>query len=204
MSSLGDMGAVEREFIAEQKLDLAYANALDGIETFPRQWQSTDKGSASGRLVLAFFTPTVTRTCTQLLVSTGATAAGATPTLARMAVYTIAANGDGTIVAAIANDTTLFAAANAEYARSFAADGGLGLTNTSYTYVPGRRYAHGVLVVTGAAMPNFTAAGPRGNTNTGARAPRVNGYLSGLADLPATFLAANVTVDSQTVWSAAI
>jgi hypothetical protein len=134
---------------------------------------------ASGSVRLTYFTATASGTLSSLRMVTGGTAAGATPTLCRMAIYSVAANGNLTLLAATANDPTLFAAANTAYARA---------TTAPFAVVAGQRYAIGVLVVTAAALPTFL-----GNALPGTYAatllgldPRITGAYSGQTDLPAT------------------
>ena len=141
----------------------------------------------SGSLVLTYFTSLRTETITRLGLTTNATAAGATPTLARMGVYAMAASGDLTLVAATANDTTLFPVAFTRYERMLT--GGWGK-------VAGQRYAVGVLVVSVAALPSFF--GMTGGTASAfdviyGRDPRLSGIVAGLADLPATQANAGIT-----------
>lgn len=77
---------------------------------------------------------------------TGTTAAGATPTLCKMCVFAVNTDESLTLLGAIANDTALFDTANVDWKRSLL---------TAVPLIAGRRYAAGVLVVTGATMPSF-------------------------------------------------
>lgn len=133
-------------------------------------------------LLLNYFTARKMITSTQVRVATGTTAAGATPTLCRLGLYTLTtpagAGLTGTLVASTVNDTTLFAAASTAYTRSWAA---------SIAMQPGQRYALGILVVTGAAAPTF-AGQLYTNTAEANLAPRLCAQLAAQADLPATFL----------------
>lgn len=161
---------------------------------YPEEWneltvgqgtaERTDTSSAgqstgTGNLRLAYFTARKSDLVTQVRAISSGTAAGATPTLVRFGLYSIAANGDGTLVAATVNDTTIFAAASTAYTRNLSA---------SYQMVLGQRYAAGILVVTGATAPTILG-GNIGDSNEFAMAPRINGVIVGQADLPASFLA---------------
>lgn len=137
----------------------------------------------SGSVRLTYFTATQTGTYTRLRSLTATTAAGATPTLARMGVYTVAANGNLTLLAATANDTTLWATANTAYERT---------TTASYTLTAGQRYAFAHLVVTAAAVPSLvgkSSVGAGAANAELARAPRKTGST------PATDLSASFTFD---------
>jgi hypothetical protein len=141
---------------------------------------------AAGTLALSFFTADKTETITRVTAYTGTVAAGATPTLCRYGIYEIDANGNGTLVASTANDTTLFAAANTAYPK---------LLTAAFQKVAGKRYATGLLVATAATMPTFH--GPSSPTTAvmstvALLAPMTIARLVSLADLPASFTAASL------------
>src|SRR4051794_12969175 len=98
----------------------------------------------------------------------------------------VAANGDLTLVASTANDTTLFAATNTAYTRTLKDP--TGVTTQAFSKVVGNTYAIGVLVVTAATSPTLcglvlpTAFG----SQTWSPAPSMAYSLSGQADLPAS------------------
>lgn len=179
-----------------------YGSEIVGVETMSRGEISvpTASSASSGGLLLAYFTPRLTATCSTMLMYSGSTAAGATPTLVRGGFYTVAANGDLTLVCAIASDTTIFAAANTEYSRAFSTGGGL---PASYTFQSGLRYAHARIIVSAAAIPTSI-----GQTNAlsalCARAPRITGFLAGQSDLPTSITAGSVTNASSRAYAAAI
>jgi len=142
---------------------------------------------ASGTVRLMYYQAPRAETITQLATVTGGTAAGATPTLCRMGVYAVAANGDLTLAGAVANDTALFAAGSTRYLRS--------LTG-SYVQAAGSWYAFAIVVVTGAALPTFSGVGLNAATGHASVAPRITGQLAGQTDLPASILAANVAASN--------
>lgn len=119
-----------------------------GEETLRRtSVNSTVVGGASGQLRPVFFDCRKTEVTTQVRVYTGGTAAAATPTLCRIGLWT--ADEDGALldlVAATANDTSMFSATATAYTRNWA---------TSYQKVAGQRYAVGVLQVSGATVATF-------------------------------------------------
>lgn len=139
--------------------------------------------TGTGELRLSYFTARKSEPTTQARMVSGSTAAGATPTLVRWGLFLIAANGDGTLVAATANDTALFAIANTPYTRAWLA---------SYNKVYGQRYAWGTLVVTGATAPTLCGQSFAEGTETTTVLPRITGRISGLSDLPASFVNASV------------
>lgn len=147
----------------------------------------------SQRLHLTYFTAKRTETSSALEIATGGTAAAATPTLIRLGVYSIAANGDGTLVASTPNDTTLLAATFTAYSKAFS----VALSKTL-----GQRYALGLLVVTAAAAPTLMAVAQPATTlmsNVLALAPRLVGTLAAQADLPSTFTNASLGVDRNRI-----
>jgi parallel beta helix pectate lyase-like protein len=165
-----------------------------GEETIPRLLvpfgnSSFYVGMASGDVRGAQFTARKTETITQVRVITGGTAAAATPTLCKVGVYSVAANGDHTLVASTASDTTLFAAANTAYTRSFTA----GFTKTA-----GQRYAVVVLVVTSGTMPTFV--GITGGTEIGA-APSLASRITGQTDLPSSIAAGSLVANSTPLYA---
>lgn len=166
-----------------------------GAETLPRDLISSAGASTStGNLRLTYFTARKTGSSTQVRLLSGGTAAGATPTLARIGLYEIDATGGGALVASTANDTALFAAASLAYTRSW---------STPYTLVAGRRYALGVLVVTAAAAPTLSGIAA-GLGSELAIAPRLTGSLGSQTDLPGSFTAGSVATSGSRVYAALI
>jgi hypothetical protein len=159
-------------------------NALTvGESTLPRQQAASSQSLTAGSVRLAYFTAAKTEQVAQLRASTGTTAAAATPTLVKMGVYSVAADGTLTLLGSTANDVTLFSVANTVYTRSLAAP---------FTKVAGMRYAFALLVVTGAATP--TIYGTIATTTTEAAvAPRLTGGLGSQTDLPASIAAGSIT-----------
>jgi hypothetical protein len=156
-----------------------------GEEVFERDFVNSNAiAMTSQSLRLSYFTARKSETTTQARVITGSTAAGATPTLCRLGLYSIDANGDGTLVASTPNDTALFAAANTAYTKAWSA---------SYAKVAGQRYALGILVVTAAAVPTLVGVVPQFGSGIELNvSPRTVAFMAGQADLPATFLESGV------------
>lgn len=170
------------------------ANLLTvGEENMLREFINTATVSqTSGVMRLTYFTARKTETTTQVRVLSGGTAAGATPTLCRIGLYSIDAAGAGTLVAATASDTTLFAGANLAYTRAWAAP---------YNKVAGQRYAIGTLVVTAATAP--TLCGHSVSNSAEAQvAPAIAAALTAQADLPASYAAGSLTSSSLRPYAA--
>lgn len=147
---------------------------------------SNQAGGTSGTFQLAYFTASRSETINTVTVWTGTTLAAATPTLIRFGIYSIAANGAGTLVASTANDTTLLAAAHSEYSKALSAP---------FAKTVGLRYAAAVLVVSGAAVPTYMGQLYSGTTTSYAflaRSPRKTGRILSQTDLPASFADASV------------
>lgn len=148
----------------------------------------------SGTLVGPIIRADKTENIGTITAYTGSTAAGATPTTCAYGIFSIdPTTQNATLVAQSTNDTTLFAAANTLYAKA--------LTG-SFTKVAGTYYWIALLVVSGAAMPNFLGwQGP-----TGAQAstilnawPAHNYALSGQSSIPSSVLGTSLTASATSV-----
>lgn len=131
---------------------------------------------ASQRLNLSFFRARVGGTYTTFNVYSGSTAAGATPTLLRFGVFSVASDDAITLIGSTANDTTMLAATTTKYTKALSA---------SVSLTAGSRYAFGVLVVTGAALPALYGASTM-VAALQAEAPRLCARVESQADLPAS------------------
>lgn len=147
-----------------------------------RSFVDTVSSAASGRLDLAYFTAYRSEQITKIRTYTGASAAGATPTLCRVGLYTVAANGDVTLVASAPNDTGLWSASNAAFESTLSAP---------YNLVKGTRYAVGRIIVSAAALPSWPIQSLYGAM--AAQAPRLSGFLDGQTDLPLSATSASLS-----------
>ncbi len=165
-----------------------------GEETIHRRWVTNNSSAplTSGTLRLTYFTARKTETTTQVRVAGGNAAAAATPTLIRFGLWLIAADGGATLVASIANDLTIFAAANTAYTRSW---------TTPYAKVAGQRYAFGALCVSGATVPQI-CSNSMNAVNEPSAAPRLSGAITSQTDLPATFADASVAATGTSPYAA--
>lgn len=146
--------------------------------TFRHEGMSSAISPGSTNVLITFFTPSVSITISQILMSSGAVASSGL-TLARMGLYT-ATESAVTLVARTASDTTLFAATNTAYTRSFATAGGFPAT---YNLVAGTRYAVGVIQIgttPGQLVGKFSQTGVTTLT------PRVTTAIFGQSDLAST------------------
>lgn len=170
-------------------------NSLTGLEVFPR-WQApiaTNNATTSGRLYLSYCTAYQSRTLTTGRVISGNTAAAATPTLVRLGIYTVASNGDLTLVASTPNDTALLSVTFTMYGKAY---------STPYVTITGQRYAFGLLVVSGATMPTIMGPGTVDSSITAA-APRLSAHVPGQTDLPASVAVGSLVNDSRFYWMGA-
>lgn len=167
----------------------AYVPSLitSGEENMSREVARDSATMTSGVLRIAYWTARKTESITKVRIYSGATAAGATPTLIRVGIYSVAGNGDLTLIGSTANDTTLLAAQNTSYEKALQA---------TFSKVKGTRYAIGVLVVTGATAPTIAANQPTVAAMCSV-APRICGALTAQTDLPAgPFSDASLTVSN--------
>lgn len=164
------------------QLNRRAANAPSGIETtIDRTDITSTPALATGLATYTYFTSTVAGTFTKLRSVTGGTAAAATPSLNKMALYSVAANGDMTRKAITAHAATTWDTINTRYDIA---------TVASYTVAVGERLAFAILCVTAGAAPTLLGRTLSG-TAVGAEAavqPRISAQLAGQSDLGATVL----------------
>lgn len=166
--------------LPELKTATADSNSITAGESTlnRREVVTAGVGTATQQVRLTFFTAVKTETISNVVSITAGQAAAATPTLARIGVYVEETNGDLTLVAATANDTSLWSATNTVYTQALIAP---------FTKERGRRYAVGILIVTGVTTPILY-----GNSVLLAAiafvAPKLSALITGQADLPASIL----------------
>lgn len=151
-----------------------------------REITSTGATQTAGFLRLTYFTAEKTETINSVRTLSGSTAAvGAT--LCRVGVYSVAANGDLTLVASTANDTALWSATSTPYGKNFTAP---------FTKRKKQRYAVGTLVVGATTAPNLMGQSQLLAAEA-AQPPRLCGSVSGQTDLPSSI--ANTSVSDTTI-----
>jgi hypothetical protein len=181
-----------REIPVGDVLSTPSFDALDqGEEIFPREnLTAVNQPTSNTALRLVYFTAKRTETTTQVRVISGQTAAAATPTLCRIGLYLIDLNTqNGDLVAATANDTSLFATASTAYTRSW---------SSPYGKIAGQRYAMGVLVMTSVAAPSLSGMTLVANTGILTEQSKKYRRLGAITvnDLPSTFLESNVLLST--------
>jgi hypothetical protein len=183
-------------------LDNQLTNFLDsehqptgGIDNIGRNGVSfTSSNSVLGAIFLTYFTPLKNITVSEITMRT-VSPAGSGITLARMGLYTIATNGDSTLVARTANDTTLFTSTNTTYTRSFDTTGGYPAT---YSLVAGTRYASAV-IITGTSTAGLISASSIGAVS--GLSPRVGGARASQTDLTTTNTADDIINSAALMWA---
>jgi len=154
-----------------------------GESTMPDRRSATAAVTmSSGVLRLSYFTARKTESINNIQITSHSTAAGATPTVCRVGIYSIDSTGAGTLVASIANDTTIFQNITTRYSRA--------LTST-FNKIAGQRYAVGVLVVTAATAPTVLGFNPSSASSVFYDAPQLCGSFAAQTDLPGSFTQAN-------------
>lgn len=172
---------------AIQNYDLSpWAGGLlaSGEESLPRWLSASTAAFISGQVRLTYFTARKTETVNNVRSWSNGTAAIGT-TLARQGFYSVAANGDLTLVGACANDTNLWSVTNTAYQSALTAP---------FSKVQGQRYAAAGVWVGGTGPSLFGLVVLQSAED--AFAPRISGQMTGQADFPATILAANVLATS--------
>lgn len=160
------------------RLNRVRNNTDTTLHTVGRESAASSSALTAGTVYLSMFTPLVDVTTTKIAACAG-TVAWTGNTLIRLGLYRINDDGTATLVAATANDLTLFATVNIVFSAALDTAGGL---PARYRLLAGQRYAVGVLGVGGTvgalrgALPHLTIA---------TRKPILAGTAgTGQADLP--------------------
>lgn len=146
---------------------------------------------STGNIRMTHFTATKTETISQVQLSSGNTAAAATPTKIQLCVYSVADNGDMTLLASTPNDTTLFAAANTIYTKSFSAP---------FQKNKGQRYAFGVFIETAVATPTFMGAISFSQVTP--IEPKLASFIGSQSAIPSSISNGSLLVSSQITYAA--
>lgn len=154
-----------------------------GEEVVYRDNVSSEVDLADGDFYLSFFTARKTETITSLFTVSGNAATGTT--LARIGIYSINGAGNGTLVASTANDLALWSGFFTPYTPALSAP---------WSKVSGNRYAVGI-IWTGVTPPAVECCPIR--YGSAGFAPRIQGQLSGLTDLPANFTDASLSTSHK-------
>jgi hypothetical protein len=144
----------------------------------------SDIPGVSGRMTVVYVTAPSTVTITKLGVTSSSVAA-ATPTVARIALFTVVSNGNLTKVAQTANDTTIGATQYTESIKNLSTTGGF---PASYTLREGQRYAFGWLSVA-ATPPSLHGA----NADFSYLDPQICRTISGQTDIAVSYTDASLS-----------
>jgi hypothetical protein len=161
-----------------------FALLTGGGETvLPRHAESVATVSLpTGQMRLGYFTARRSEAITQLRAYSGSTAATSV-TLARMGIFSVASNGDLTLLHSTTSDTSLFTATSTAYTKAL---------NTTFNKVVGTTYAVGILVVcSGTTGTVIGVSTPTASPTS--LAPRLSGLVTGQSDLPASVAAGSVS-----------
>lgn len=168
--------------------ELAYSE-----ETMSRQMVSSAAlAPGSGGMRLMYFTAKNFGTYSQVKIPSGSTGSD-TPTLVRIGIYSVAADGALTLIASSANDTAIFAAANTVYTVPLSA---------AVNLYAGRMYALGVLQVATTAAKLVGAVGVAAMNGLNSQLPRVSATLTGLSDLRSSIVDGDLTNQNDRIYAA--
>lgn len=153
--------------------------------------------TATQTMRLSYFVPRFSFLATKLGVCTAGTAA-ATVTLIRCGLYTVAANGDITLVASGTNDTSGNGATNTEYTQAITGPSSI----TSYQLRAGVRYAFAYLFVGTTAPVLVAPAAINAGLNGTQAGPSfcLAGTVGSQSDLPATTANGSITIAAQPIY----
>lgn len=137
-------------------------------------------------LRLSFFDCVKTMTVTQIRSWSGAQAAGATPTICKMALFDVAAS-DGALSGGLVttNDTAMWNSLNGVFTKNLP---------SSKTLVAGNRYCCGALCVTAAAVPQIIGRGPTFYLGfpDHLTVPHSHGVVTAQTDIATSYAAASI------------
>lgn len=164
-----------------------------GVETFSRYYiGGTSNGLTSGYLFLTYFTPGNSYTASNFGCATGTAMSGGT--LAQYGLYSVAANGNLTLVArSSAASVTAFSASGSN---TSVFDSTL---VSSYTLLRGQRYAIGLIQIGAGTVPTI-----KGNQISQVLqiAPVICEQLTGQSGMPTSILASSFTGNIAAInWS---
>lgn len=157
-----------RDFFARNELSV-------GESTIPRMLCTGSNNSGNGQARFTYFTARKSETINSLRMFAQTGSSGAT--LRRMGIYSVAANGNMSLLASTPNDTTLWTANTTLYTKAL---------STPFTKVRGVRYAFCVLEVNSGTLPTFATFTSSSGSAEMATSPRLSGYLASQTDLPNT------------------
>lgn len=151
-----------------------------GIETIARNAARDNVAMTSGVIRFAYFTARKSELTTRMRMCSGTTAAVATPTLVKYALFSVdPTTGDLTRIAITANDTSTFAAVSQTYTKNWLA---------SASVILGMRYAVAALVVSSVTVPTVSGNIPvLPSFEVGGTDPVMAKVLTGQTDIGASY-----------------
>lgn len=163
-----------------------------GEETFSRRLCLAAGGGTltSGALRLTYFTALRTESITKVC-SAVAVAAGATPTICRIGIYTLDGSNNLTLAHSTTNDTAMWSSTATLYEKTL---------SSTFNKVAGTRYAIGALCVTGATAPTIAGMNMSNGVLQSGVTPRIAGSYGGQTDLPASVSAGSVSATGPQPW----
>lgn len=170
-------------------------DVTSGETTIPRLTASTASVLVASTLHLTYFTARKVTAAGHVRTIVGSPAAGATPTLCRVGLYTVAANGDLTLVASTANSTSLWNSTFQAFNTAL---------SVAYTTIPGQRYAVGLLCVTAAALPSLYSYANLPSSEIGTMAPIMSTTLVAQSDLPASVANGSLVASNKVFYAAVL
>lgn len=175
--------------------NLAYTlnQSINVVDTFQRSGNYSAT-LTSGNVYFSMFTPLWGTTINAITVASASVLTTGT-SLIRFGLYTFNENtGEAVLVARTAASTTIFASPNTAATLLLSTTGGYPST---YTLVPGTRYALGVIIVASGAGSVYTSFNSL-PTVLGVFGPKLTGVVSGQTDLPASTTVTSTTTTG--VW----
>lgn len=169
------------------------SNVTSGEETVPRLNVVQNNTAMTSQLLrLVYVTAKKTETISQVKMWSGAVAAGATPSLIRVGIWT--ADNDGALlsqVGATPNDTALLVGTFASYTKALSA---------SFTKQRGQRYGVGLLVVTAATAPQVMSGSGNLLNLMMATSPRIAAQVAAQGDLPASLAVGSLAASGNPLY----
>jgi hypothetical protein len=164
--------------------------SVPGVETsMPREMNISSAAVGSGTIRFTYWQARASSTVNQLSTQLGGTVASGV-TLARMAVYSVASNGDLALVAKTANDTTMYTGTSGSvYTKP---------TESPWAKTAGQWYASAVLVIA-STSPSLSgsAASTSGRWDV---QPRITATRGGQTDLPEAIASGLLTISQSRIY----
>jgi hypothetical protein len=153
---------------------------VDRYESFPRYIGATNLGAATGTIYFQYFTAGFAKSISQFDVWTfSAVPSGLTKY--RVGLYSVAANGDLTLVAATADIKATLTGASLHLTPALALAGDLTTAQLTYNLVAGQRYAFAE-IATGTTSCSYVGIHQQFNSIAG-MSPKVSASYAGQTEL---------------------